>query len=532
MAIRDQGAGVGNISLSGSDVRYDFGSGPVVIGTFVGGSSGIDPLIITLNASSDDASVEALMRNITFGNISDDPSTLGRNVQFVLTDGDGGVSNAATETINVAALNDEPSISFLAGDNLVYTEGDGPIVIEQGADAVVTDVDSTDFNSGNLTINIVSGNVPDEDILSIRNQGTGVGQIGFSASNVTFAGSLIGTATGGNSGSPLIVSLNTSADPTSVTALIRNVTYENSDTGDPTAGPKTVRFTINDGDGGTSNDNDVSLTLNSLNDVPEATSDPGDYTTVLSALSPLSYWRLGEGSGTAAADVGSLGNAGTYQGTTFGQVGAINGSADTAVRFNGTSDFVEVAHSAAYLLDNGTVQLWFNADSPVGGDLQHLFSKDASGFDTGGHLSIYLNASGQLEVRLQSASASYLTTSATTISAAIWHHVALTFGSTGMALYLDGQLVDTDTYTGGLGTTSGGAGNFEPIAIGAGTQNSGNLTVTPVSQLFTGVIDEVAILGAALDAATIQDLYAAGIQHYQLVHDTTLNVTSTEGCAR
>ena len=40
LAIRDQGAGVGNISLSGGNVRYDFGSGAVVIGTFSGGTSG------------------------------------------------------------------------------------------------------------------------------------------------------------------------------------------------------------------------------------------------------------------------------------------------------------------------------------------------------------------------------------------------------------------------------------------------------------------------------------------------------------
>ena len=33
-----------------------------------------------------------------------------------------------------------------------------------------------------------------------------------------------------------------------------------------------------------------------------------------------------------------------------------------------------------------------------------------------------------------------------------------------MQLYLDGQLVDSDVYTGGLGTTSGGSGNVEGIA--------------------------------------------------------------------
>ena len=89
LEIRDQGLGVGNISTLGSDVRYDFGGGPIVIGTFAGGT-GVVPLVITLNASSDDPSVEALMQNITYRNVSDDPSTVARTVRFLLNDGDGG----------------------------------------------------------------------------------------------------------------------------------------------------------------------------------------------------------------------------------------------------------------------------------------------------------------------------------------------------------------------------------------------------------------------------------------------------------
>ena len=34
LSILDQGPGAGNIAVSGSDVTYDFGAGPIVIGTF------------------------------------------------------------------------------------------------------------------------------------------------------------------------------------------------------------------------------------------------------------------------------------------------------------------------------------------------------------------------------------------------------------------------------------------------------------------------------------------------------------------
>ena len=151
----------------------------------------------------------------------------------------------------------------------------------------------------------------------------------------------------------------------------------------------------------------VTITINGSNDAPVANDDPGDFVADLLALNPLSYWRLGETSGSAA-DIGSSTNNGTYNGGTLGQTGAINGDSDTTVRFDATnSDYVAIAHSNDYLLDDGTVQLWFNVDTAANGDLQHLFSKDSSGFDTGGHLSIYLNASGKLEVRLQSATADY-----------------------------------------------------------------------------------------------------------------------------
>ena len=60
------------------------------------------------------------MRNITFENVSDAPSALARTVQFVLTDGDGGVSNAATQTVNVAAENDAPTVTT-TGSTLAYT---------------------------------------------------------------------------------------------------------------------------------------------------------------------------------------------------------------------------------------------------------------------------------------------------------------------------------------------------------------------------------------------------------------------------
>ena len=93
----------------------------------------------------------------------------------------------------------------------------------------------------------------------------------------------------------------------------------------------------------------------------------------------------------------------------------------------------------------------------VGGSDQTLFSKDSSGFDTGGHLNIEVLASGQVQVRFQSASSDNFVTSGSAVTTGTWHHMAFSFGANGMALFLDGQLVNSNAYTGGLGATSGGA---------------------------------------------------------------------------
>ena len=287
-------------------------------------------------------------------------------------------------------------------------------------------------------------------------------------------------------------------------------------------------YTVEDPIGNQLTGQTFSITVTPVNDDPVATQDPGAYSSDLLALNPLSYWRLGETSG-AAADLGSSANNGSYNGGTLNQSGGISGDNNTAVSFDGASDYVDFAHSDDYLLDNGTIQLWFNANTAASGDLQHLFSKDSNGNDTGGHVSIYLTAAGNLEVRMQSTASSYVITSGSAVSQGDWHHVAFSFGDEGMALYLDGESVDTDSYTGGMGTTSGGIGNYEQIAIGGGTQNSGNLVITPVNQFMGGLIDEVAIIGSQVSAETIQLLYSAGVQNYTLSEDSTLSIPASEG---
>ena len=272
LAIRNQGTGAGQIGLSGSNVTY----GGVTIGTFTGGSSGAN-LVISFNGNATPAAAEALMQNVTFQNTDNAAPTEGaRTVRFVINDGDGAVSANYDTTVTVSAVNDAPTISNLSGDSLAYTENDGARVIEQGANASVSDVDSLNFAGGSLTVRLSAGGVSSEDVLSIRNQGTGAGQIGISGANVTYGGVTIGTYVGGSAGADIVISLNGSATPTATQALVRNITFENTDTVTPTAGARTVRYTLSDGDGGTSANYDATVVVSSVDDPPLISGLGGD----------------------------------------------------------------------------------------------------------------------------------------------------------------------------------------------------------------------------------------------------------------
>jgi len=224
---------------------------------------------------------------------------------------------------------------------------------------------------------------------------------------------------------------------------------------------------------------------------------------IVTPLVPFSArWPLDETSGVTAADV-DAGNDGTYQnGVLLNQPAACTDTGN-GVYFDGIDDFIEVPHSSDYMLSQGSVTLWANVDAL--GTAQGLFSKDSTTFDTGGHLTISVNPGGDVETRLQSATASMYVNS-TPIIAGNWFHVAFSWGPAGMALYVDGAAPVTNPYTGGLSKTSGGVGNFEPIALGAVTIISDDLLVTPTTEFLAGFMDDVRIYNRALTPAEIQTL--------------------------
>jgi hypothetical protein len=245
LAIRNEGTGPGQVGVSGSSVTF----GGVPIGTFTGGI-GSTALVVTFNASSTPTSVQQLLRNVTFANISENPATAARNVRVTLTDGDGGTINPipSNKTINVEAVNDAPAIAAAAATT-PYRENAVPLPIVGGA--TLTDPDSPNLDGGVLTAQLIS-NAELSDVLGIRHQGNAAGQIGVIGDNITYGGLTIGTFVGGDSATPLIVTLNSDATPVAVRGLLRNITFMNT-SDNPSALRRLVQFQLTDGDEGTSN---------------------------------------------------------------------------------------------------------------------------------------------------------------------------------------------------------------------------------------------------------------------------------------
>ena len=141
--------------------------------------------------------------------------------------------------VTITAVNNAPVVT-LPGASVVYdAAGTTPIILD--AAATVTDVDSVNFDTGILTANVTTA-CDTADRLSVRNEGTGVGQIGVSGAAVTYnpgSGAVtIGTiATEFDCATPpplLAITLTANADVTATQALVRNLTYSSTSLTPPT----------------------------------------------------------------------------------------------------------------------------------------------------------------------------------------------------------------------------------------------------------------------------------------------------------
>ncbi|RCL21031.1 pyrrolo-quinoline quinone, partial [Pseudomonas sp. AFG_SD02_1510_Pfu_092] len=213
--------------------------------------SGSGSTVLTLSGVATLAQYRAVLAGVAYGNAAVAYTSGTRSVVVSVNDDMGSTSRTAS--VVVQPLNSVPVISNLNGDSVTFTQGSGAVLIDNGGNATVSDSDSANFAGGNLTVAISANGVASEDLLGLRNQGTGAGQVGVSGGIVSYGGVAIGSVAGGTGGANLVVTFNANATAAAVQALVRNLSYENSNAGNAIGqASRTLNITINDGDGGTS----------------------------------------------------------------------------------------------------------------------------------------------------------------------------------------------------------------------------------------------------------------------------------------
>ena len=243
--------GVGSVTLSSSGGFAGSGTFALIV------NDGADAFINPGNtAEGGSLSFGARTFRLTYAGDSTGPAISGGNDLLV-------VGNAA------------PAVGGLGGDGVSYTEDGAEVRLDAGQNATVVDSDSANFDTGTLRAAIVSNRVASEDILTIVHQGNGTGQIGVSGNQVSYEGVLIGTWSGGSGTNDLVVSFNSNATSAAVQALVRDIAYRNSNGLDPSSAARTVRVTVDDGDGGTSTDADITVAVLPVNDAPSLTAGSG-----------------------------------------------------------------------------------------------------------------------------------------------------------------------------------------------------------------------------------------------------------------
>ncbi len=212
---------------------------------------------------------------------------------------------------------------------------------------------------------------------------------------------------------------------------------------------------------------------------------------------PAAWWRLGEQSGTAAADSSGNGYDGVYLGgAAFNTAtGLIVNSSDNAIAFDGINDAVTIANTP--IVDApGTVECWVQYTTTTTVDFVSIAMGEhrlriMSGLTVTGGVTAIIDAN-------DTSSSRWITNSTGVYNDGRPHHIAVTFASTGASptLYVDGVAV-------AVTTSSSSAAATPDTNSYIGRNASGSLYTT-------ATIDEVLCYTSVLSAGTIANHYGFG----------------------
>lgn len=215
------------------------------------------------------------------------------------------------------------------------------------------------------------------------------------------------------------------------------------------------------------------------------------YAKTITADAPVGWWRLGEASGTTAADSSANPVSGTYTGTfALAAAGALVNDTNTALGLTGAGRVV-VANSTKWHTNSNlwSMEAWvYPTAFTEFGTIIRYSTGDGAGYflrvSTAGAVESLLNFSGGAAVQASG-----------TLTLNTWHHLVVTYDGTTRRHYQDGALTGSwvESKTLAFSTTA-------DLGLGG----------TPFNEDFTGRLDEPALYNKALSAAQVAQHYKVG----------------------
>jgi hypothetical protein len=219
--------------------------------------------------------------------------------------------------------------------------------------------------------------------------------------------------------------------------------------------------------------------------IAEAATPTASYRQDVLAASPVSYWRLGETSGTSAADETGA-NPGTYNNVLLGEPSALSSDSNPSASFSGTQSYVRVPASPSLDMTSAvTIELW--AKRRTIGGYQVLVGKPGNGQSKFENYALWQTPSNKYTAYFGNGS-TYVAVQTPAITDTNWHYVVATYNGSRAKIYLDGVLKQEIPQTLQMAT------NNQPLNLGRANNNA---------YYFNGWLDEVAVYPTALPAQTI-----------------------------
>lgn len=197
---------------------------------------------------------------------------------------------------------------------------------------------------------------------------------------------------------------------------------------------------------------------------------------------PTFYYRLGEASGTTAADSSSNANTGTYNasGVTYSVAGAILGG-DKNTAITTTTGFVT---AAVGVIPAGSFSMacWFKTAANISASTSLMANYSSNGGFTATFGAGFAgSATNKINFSVANNANGFTTTATTTISLNTWYYLVGTFDNTShvLSFYANGALIGTNTestyqapvggfYVGTSSYSDGQAGSYDDASVWSG----------------------------------------------------------------